>query len=90
MNPDDLDIRCPRLGSMVGFGYCRTCGEGQSPCFKIFDCWWERFDVITYFKEKLSEQEFMRLAMSRPKPKVSSLLELIEQARRNAAGRGTD
>lgn len=90
MNPDDLDIRCPRLGSMVDFGYCRTCGDGQSPCFKIFDCWWERFDVAAYFKDMLSEQEFMRLAMSRPKPKVSSLLELIEQARRNVAGGKTN
>ncbi|MDP2861206.1 MAG: hypothetical protein Q8N95_00270 [Desulfobacterales bacterium] len=90
MNPDDLDIRCPRLGSSVSFGYCRTCGDSRSPCFKIFDCWWECFDVIAYFKERLSEEEFMQLAMSRPKPKVSSLLELIEQARRNVAGRGTD
>ncbi|MBU2621941.1 MAG: hypothetical protein KKD92_06450 [Proteobacteria bacterium] len=90
MNPDDLDIRCPRLGSSVGFGYCRTCGDGQSPCFKIFDCWWERFDVTAYFKDRLSEEEFMQLAMSRPKPKISSLLELIEQARRNAVDGGTD
>ena len=83
MNPDDLIIRCPRLGSMVGFVYCRKCGDGQSPCFKIFDCWWERFDVAAYFKDMLSEEEFVQLAMSRPKSKVSSLVELIEQARRN-------
>lgn len=84
MKTDDLLIRCPRLGSNVGFGYCRNCGDGQSPCFKAFDCWWETFDVVAYFKERLSEEEFERLVHLRPKPKVSSLLELIEQAR-NAA-----
>lgn len=84
MKTDDLLIRCPRLGSNVGFGYCRNCGDGQSPCFKVFDCWWETFDVVAYFKERLSEEEFERLVHLRPKPKVSSLLELIEQAR-NAA-----
>ncbi|RPH49588.1 MAG: hypothetical protein EHM85_13355 [Desulfobacteraceae bacterium] len=90
MNPDELDIRCPRLGSSVSFGYCRSCGDGTSPCFKIFDCWWERFDVVAYFKERLPEEEFMQLAGTRPKPKVLSLLEIIEQARRNTAGGGND
>lgn len=90
MNPEDLDIRCPRLGSLVRFGYCRACGDGRSACFKIFDCWWERFDVTAYLKEILSEEEFMKLAASRPKPKVSSLIELIAQVRRNAAGGEAD
>lgn len=83
MNQDDLVIRCPRLGSNVDFGYCRTCGDGQSPCFKVFDCWWETFDVVAYFKERVSDEEFEKLAHSRPKPKVLSLIEIIEQARRN-------
>lgn len=59
MNHDDLDIRCPLLGSSVDFGYCSTCDDNRSPCFKIFDCWWERFDVVAYFKDMLSEEEFM-------------------------------
>jgi hypothetical protein len=85
MKPEDLDIRCPRLGSLVNFGYCRSCGDGDKPCFKVFDCWWERFDVVEYLKERLPEDEFMRLACLKPKPKIMSLLDLIEQARRNAA-----
>jgi hypothetical protein len=23
---------------------------GENPCFKLFDCWWERFDVVAYFR----------------------------------------
>ena len=90
MNPDDLDIRCPRLGSSVDFGYCRTCGDSRSPCFKIFDCWWERFDVTAYFRERLSDEEFAKMAGARPESKISSLVELIELARRNAADGGAD
>ena len=86
MNPDDFDIRCPRLGSTVRFCYCRTCGDGQNACFGIFDCWWERFDVVAHLRKTLSEEEFVKLAVSRPKPKVSSLIELIAKTRGDAAG----
>jgi hypothetical protein len=45
---------------------------GKTPCFKVFDCWWERFDVVA-------------LSASRPQPKVASLVELIRQARERAS-----
>jgi hypothetical protein len=78
----DAERRCPRLGGPVSFSYCETCGEHQLPCFKIFDCWWEHFDVAAYLKNKLSQEQFERLVNSKPKPKVASLLDLIEQAKR--------
>ena len=80
-DPDNLERRCPRLGGPVAFKYCRLAGEAQRPCWKIADCWWERFDVITYLKAVLSEKELMSLLEARPKPKVASILELVEQAR---------
>jgi hypothetical protein len=46
------------------------------------DCWWEHFDVVQYLKDNLSEDQFNRLTEARPKPKVTSLIELIEQARK--------
>jgi len=74
--------RCPRLGNPVPFKYCRVCGDdNQRPCFKILDCWWEHFDVVQYLKERLPEDQFNRLMAAKPKPKVTSLVELIEQAR---------
>lgn len=78
---DQLQRRCPRLGGPVTFHYCRTCGEKQTPCFKVVDCWWEFFDVAAYFQNLLPEEDFNRLLNARPKPKVSSLVELIAQAR---------
>ena len=77
--PDDLEIRCPRLGGTVPFGYCMEPAEPR-PCFKILDCWWERFDVVGYLKSRLAETEFKRLVEERPPPnRMSSILELVEK-----------
>ena len=38
MDTEHLERRCPRLGGDVAFGYCKVCGEEQSPCFNVFDC----------------------------------------------------
>ena len=74
--------RCPRLGNPVPFRYCEVCGDDQQPCFKILDCWWEYFDVVRYLKEKLPEDQFKQLMTAKPKPKITSLVELIEQAKK--------
>ena len=84
MGPDNLERRCPRLGGDVAFGYCKVCGEERTPCFKVFDCWWERFDVVAHMKTCLPSDAFDALCASRPQPKVTSLLEVIRQARERA------
>lgn len=81
MDKDELERRCPRLGGPVSLHYCMISGRENIPCFKIFDCWWEYFDVAAYLKEKLSEEQFDRLVNSKPKPKVTSLVELIQQVK---------
>ena len=80
---DRLERRCPRLGGPVSFKYCRVdAGENDLPCFKIMDCWWEFFDVAAFLKTNMSEEAFERLVAAKPKPKVQSLLDLIEQAKK--------
>ena len=79
--PKKLVRRCPRLGNSVPFHYCKICSDHQQPCFKILDCWWEYFDVVQYMQDHLSEDQFNRLMEASPNPKVSSLVELIEQAK---------
>ncbi len=56
-------------------------GEGYLPCWKILDCWWELFDIKNYLKQKLSAEDFLKFESLKPKPKVTSLVELIEQAK---------
>jgi hypothetical protein len=75
-----LERRCPRLGGPVPFKYCMTAGEDKQPCFKIVDCWWETFDIVRYLQDNLPEDKFARLMQARPRPKIASLVELIEQA----------
>jgi hypothetical protein len=78
---DHLERRCPRLGGPISFGYCRTDSQDGVPCWKIFDCWWECFDVVEYLKKSLPKSTFERLVNAKPKPKMLSLVELIEQAK---------
>jgi hypothetical protein len=77
-----LERRCPRLGGPVTFQYCKECGEDDLPCFKVLDCWWEAFDAVAYFKACLSEDQMNRLIHAKPKPKISSLIDLIRQAKK--------
>ncbi|MCP4688890.1 MAG: hypothetical protein GY859_12625 [Desulfobacterales bacterium] len=78
---DHFERRCPRLGGDVSFKYCRTVGNDELPCWKTADCWWERFDVMTYLRENVAEDDLEALLEKRPKPKVLNILELIEQAK---------
>jgi hypothetical protein len=82
---DNLERRCPRLGNRVSFQYCLDYGsEGRLPCWKIIDCWWEIFDIRTYLKDKFSEEEVSALEQAKPKPKITSLVELINQAKKRS------
>ena len=69
----------------MSFRYCRTSGDDVSVCWKIFDCWWEGFDIVEYLKKHLSEDQFNMLVNTKPKPKTVSLIELIEQAKKRAS-----
>jgi len=79
---DNFERRCPRLGGSVKFDYCRTCGDKGSFCQKIADCWWEYFDITGYLKSILPENKFKALTSAQPKPKITSLMELIAQAKK--------
>lgn len=82
---DDSGIRCPRLGHQINFSYCRSENYGL-PCFKTLDCWHPYFDVHTYLQKTMNEDEFQKVFLSTTKPKVISLVDLIEQAKKD---RGT-
>ena len=77
---DDVQIRCPRLGHQINFSYCRSENNGF-PCFKTLDCWYNHFDVHTYFTDKLTTEDFEKTFLNKGKPKISSLFDLIEQAK---------
>ncbi len=79
--PEELEIRCPRLGGTVPFRYCMAPGE-PTVCYKILDCWWEVFDVASYLKARLSEEDFCRVMEERrPPSRMNTILDLDEKFR---------
>ncbi len=77
--------RCPRLGHDLRFAYCRAPGQAL-PCRRVFDCWFEIFDVAGFMREHFSEKQIEQITAP-PREKMLSLVELIQQARqRNAEG----
>ncbi|MDD3472613.1 MAG: hypothetical protein PHS86_07515 [Syntrophaceae bacterium] len=80
-----LEIRCPRLGSPVKFSYCIIESTGQ-PCIKSVSCWTPYFDISRLLTEKMGRDNFEIYFSKEPKPKIVTLIELIEKAR-EAAGR---
>ncbi len=51
------------------------------PCFKALDCWYQHFLVEAFLKDALSIEEWNRAFGKPVKPKMLSLLEMIEQAK---------
>ena len=79
--------RCPMLGHEVAFSYCRQ-PASPLPCRKIFDCWWETFDVKTFAASHFTAEDIDKSLAPRQDKRVS-LVQLIEQAKK-AAKASTD
>ncbi len=79
---DDIRGYCRMLGHEVPFSYCRIAKEGV-PCFKILDCWFERIKIRQYMETLYTKEELDRI-LARPQPKVATLFDLIEQAKKRA------
>ena len=83
--PDDnFEIRCRKLGHQIRFSYCRRENNGL-PCFKTLDCWYPFFPVEEFLRQQLSPEEFAEAFDKPQKPKVLSLVELIEQAQKKTS-----
>lgn len=82
LTPPDESIRCPRLGHQIDFSYCSRENSGL-PCFKTLDCWHTYFNVHAFLKERLSEEDFKKTFLKPAAPKIFSLMDLIEQAKKS-------
>ena len=77
---DDREQRCRMLGHPIHFGYCRQLPEGR-PCRLILDCWHGWFDVTGFVREHCSAEQIEAI-QAPPKPKLATIVDLIEQARK--------
>jgi len=81
---DERIRRCPMLGHELNFSYCRAPGGQKTPCRKIFDCWFERFDIREFMQANYPPETIAEIL--RPKqPKVASLLEIIQNVQKKGS-----
>ncbi len=78
---EEKQIRCPKLGGPVTFSYCRVESTGR-PCSRAINCWSAYFDAEGLFRSHMSPEQFAQCFFSPPKSKMSTILELIEQAKK--------
>ena len=78
---DAYRIRCPKLGGEVTFAYCRS-EQGHLPCSRMILCWQRHFPVEAYLRDRLTEDEWEACFSRPPQDKMTTLIELIEAARR--------
>lgn len=81
---DDKQMRCPRVGGEVTFRFCRF-ENNMLPCRFIAGCWRMQLDINGFLAEHYSEEELDRIFVP-PKPKMESLLDLMEKVRREKQG----
>ena len=74
-------IRCPKLGDEMTFAYCLH-EAGDLPCARIIPCWQAAFDVAALLRECMTPAAWERFTGAQPKDKMTSLIELIENAKR--------
>jgi len=77
---DDKTIRCPRVGGEVNFRFCRS-ENNMLPCRWIIGCWRMRMDINEFMAEHYSKEQMDRI-FTPAKPKIESLVDLIEKAKR--------
>lgn len=83
---DAFQIRCPKLGHQIHFSYCRGENFGL-PCSRILQCWHVYFQVEECLRGELSPEEWRKTFEQPVKPKILSLVELIEQAQKSGANK---
>jgi len=79
---DTFQIRCSKLGHQIHFSYCRKENIGI-PCARVLTCWYPYFRVVDYLRQELTEKEWQDAIEKPVKPKVLTLVELIEQAQKS-------
>jgi hypothetical protein len=77
---DDKTMRCPRVGGEINFRFCRF-ENNMLPCRFIVGCWQMQMDINEFLDEHYSQEELDRIFVP-PKPKIESLVGLIEKVRK--------
>ncbi len=78
---DHVEIRCPKLGSEITFGYCRSVASGL-PCERALDCFEGLLPAEQYFRRVLRDETFEQRFRGPPPDRYGALLDTVERAKR--------
>ena len=82
MVKEDLDrivVRCPRIGDLVPFKYCRT--SGAPFCHVIVSCWAAREDIGQFLADNYTPEEIAQ-GLQRPEGgKIGKMIDLANRYR---------
>ena len=79
---DQIEVRCPRLGGEVSFGYCRLVADGL-PCERALICFERKFPVAEYFRRVLKEATFRQCFEEGPtEDRYQRLLRKVSQTKK--------
>ena len=59
---------------LIEFTYCTSVNEGL-PCRNIIGCWKDRKDIITFLREKFSDEELRKIFSGPPKSRIDRIIE---------------
>jgi len=76
---DQIQVRCPRLGGEVSFGYCRTISQGL-PCRRALICFEFKFPVEQYFRLALKQETFSRCFEEPGEGRYEKFLRTVSEA----------
>ena len=82
---DSEKIYCRKLGHYLTFKYRRE-ENLKLPCGKILDCWYDKIYIHEYLREYYKNNDLNYLYKSQT-PKITSILNLIEEAKKRAASK---
>jgi hypothetical protein len=77
---DSGNIYCRKLGHNLTFAYCRREFE-EKPCARIKACWRGLLPLDDWLKDHFKQEEIDYIDAI-PAPKLSTLIELIEKAKK--------
>jgi hypothetical protein len=82
--PDEkVMINCPAQGKPVNFLHCSKENKGM-PCHRALDCWYSHFQVKEFFRQELSDHEWLDAFGEPVRPKVLNHMDVLKLEQKRA------
>ena len=80
---DAVEIYCRKLGHNVLFEYCKKESISE-PCARVVNCWIAKCNILEYLESKYGAGFVEEFTNRQAKDKMTSIMEIIERAKKRA------